>query len=355
MTETNTNKILCIYAGYSPPQQDASWAGSEIMLENLAERLTPHYEVHIFGHNHPREEKNKVKYHNAEELYAFLQENEIEILIISRYIHYFVEYPHTSKKTFIWAHDRYFNNYWNFQNLHDEGRNVIQYKDKQINKYIALTNWHKDFLQQTYKISPEKIKVIGNAIDSKNWDEDEEKVKNRFIWASSPDRGLKTAINCFENITKKYPDAELHVYWNSDDIEEDLMNKINTQKNIKFLGKQSNKKVIKEFQKAEYWFYPTRTPETYCINALEAQRSECICVSTSIGGLKETISDRGILIDFQENMSEEEFEKKATEEMLNIMQDEERKEKLKRKSIEWAKKQNWNEKIKVWLDLLERE
>ena len=41
----------------------------------------------------------------------------------------------------------------------------------------------------------------------------EKRVKNRFIWCSSPDRGLEELLNLWPILKKELPDAELKIYY----------------------------------------------------------------------------------------------------------------------------------------------
>ncbi|MEZ4754985.1 MAG: glycosyltransferase, partial [Bdellovibrionota bacterium] len=43
-------------------------------------------------------------------------------------------------------------------------------------------------------------------------------------------------------------------------------------------------------------FYPSKSPETCCITALEAQAAGCVVLSSHFGALPETVNDAGLLI-----------------------------------------------------------
>jgi hypothetical protein len=49
------------------------------------------------------------------------------------------------------------------------------------------------------------------------------------------------------------------------------------------------------YAEADYWLYPTGFTETYCITAVEAQYYRCVCVTTGLASLADTVADRGVL------------------------------------------------------------
>ncbi len=98
--------ILVLYMGYAPPLigEDKSVRGSELMARKLISLLKNYYDIHVFG-IYDKTTENNIKYYPLNELYDFQLNNKIEILLISRYINYFLEYPINAKKTYVWVHD----------------------------------------------------------------------------------------------------------------------------------------------------------------------------------------------------------------------------------------------------------
>ena len=75
------------------------------------------------------------------------------------------------------------------------------------------------------------------------------------------------------------------------------------------MGRIDNDKITEQLMMSDFWYYPTAFKETYCISALESLASGCICITSDLGGLKDTIGDRGILI--KEPIHSEEYFNKA--------------------------------------------
>ena len=93
--------------GYSPSFNGLNYGskkvyGSEITTIKLAETLTDIYNVYIFIFNLSDEDQiihNNVHYLNFDKINTF---NNIDIMIVVRYINYFIYYKNIAKKTYIW-------------------------------------------------------------------------------------------------------------------------------------------------------------------------------------------------------------------------------------------------------------
>ena len=84
-----------------------------------------------------------------------------------------------------------------------------------IDAVIALSEWHMNHLNKLYGLPKANMRRIPNGIDLslfpiEAW---EEKDPNRFIYSSSPDRGLDTVLQMWPYIRELNPKAELHVFY----------------------------------------------------------------------------------------------------------------------------------------------
>jgi glycosyltransferase involved in cell wall biosynthesis len=100
-----------------------------------------------------------------------------------------------------------------------------------------------------------------------------------------------------------------------------------------------------EYKKSDIWFYPTDFEETYCITALEAQLSECICVCSDLAGLKDTVGDRGVLFD---NSKSDDY---ILQKLFTIMDDTNKKQELIQSGYLWAIEQSHENIVKKWIDM----
>ena len=86
--------------------------GSELSVLKLAESLTDIYEVYIFVNIYEEDEikYNGVSYLNLFKINTFPQ---FDIMIIVRYINYFIYFKNNALKTFIWIQDNIINPAYN--------------------------------------------------------------------------------------------------------------------------------------------------------------------------------------------------------------------------------------------------
>lgn len=224
------------------------------------------------------------------------EEYACDIYIVSRQP-YALNLPIRRKATYVWVHDIHVGNF--------QDASMIEKTDK----FLCLTNWHKDFFLQAYggRIPSDKIMVTANGIDPQWYADEPVKVGNRLIYASSPDRGLERLLEIFPKIREEVPDAELHIFYgfhnwkkmaqqaNSQaDLDKIAFfeRAIEAQKDhgVTYHGRVPEPQLAKEFAKSKVWAYPTNFTETYCITALMAQASGCIPVTTALAALNETVS-----------------------------------------------------------------
>lgn len=172
---------------------------------------------------------------------------------------------------------------------------------------ICLTDFHSVHEQRIYGVKPEKITVIGNGINLADYPEWGERQKGKFIYASSPDRGIDTLLSMWETIKNEIPEAELHVYygWNALDrivalsggqhpLAHMKAGIVEQYEAVKHLGVEWHNRVARpELQKVETtcdaWLYPTNFLETFCITALEMQMNGVIPVVNPVGALPEVV------------------------------------------------------------------
>ena len=346
--------ILCFFIGYTGDYNVSTNGvfGSELALKSLAEIFSNTHNVYVFGACLQEAYVNKVQYFNSNILNKFMDDNKVDIMIISRYIYYFLEFNIKARKTFIWVHDQHMQFSWDFKYLPTNAKYLLENLIDKIDGIVVLTEWHKTYISNFYNIDCAKIFIIGNAIDTSRYNKSIKRVKNRFIYTSDPCRGLEQLVNHFDKIQQKLPDAELWIYRDENSFNEhhqSLLVQIKSIPYIKFMGRFDNNDIVEQQMMADFWYYPTAFLETYCISALEALMAGCICITSDLGGLKDVISDRGILI--TEPIHSEAYFNKALEEITNFTNNEELKEKTRANGILWAQEQVWQNRAKEWFKL----
>jgi len=348
--------IICFNIGYAPDFNSNTKAvyGAELALKSLAESLSQTHDVYIFGESVSDTKVNDVMFINSYHLNQFMKSYTIDVMIVSRYINHFLQFEYNAKKTYVWFHDVLAHPAWKGIMMPENGRFFLQNIMHNIDGIVVLTESHKKIVLEHYNaIDPEKIFIIGNAIEVSRYDKKVERIKNRFIYTSNPVRGLKQLVDNFKFIKKEIPDAELFVYRGEEDFDSEhseLLNVIKSTEYIKFMGRVENEELAEHQLAADFWYYPTAWQETFCISALEALAAGCICVTTNLAGLTDTIGDRGILLN-KEIYSQEYFDE-ALQKIVEIAKNDNIKEQMRVKSVEWAMKQTWSSRTSEWLNLI---
>jgi FkbM family methyltransferase len=146
-------------------------------------------------------------------------------------------------------------------------------------------------------------------------------------------------------IKNKFPQTELHIYCWKNRLSKFAIEQIVKNSNyIKCFDRVNQKLLANAYLEADIWLYPTELPETYCITALEAQASKCLCVCSKLAGLIDTVSDRGILIDKLPETLHKLFE---------ILDNVKLKNKLLENGHMWASRQTFRNLTQEWLQIFE--
>lgn len=342
--------ILCFYIGYIVDLNQNTNYGSEIALLNLAAQLVKFYRVYIFGRCTILEiERNGIVFRNSDKLNNFSKTHTIDVMVVSRYVHYFLEFTNRARKTYIWMHDPLSQHYWSGKELPCCAKYLIENIMPTIDGMVAQCTWHKDYILQNYDIDPNKVFTIGNAINADLFGGQVEKQKNRFIWTSNPDRGLSHMLEYFHEIRRRIPDAELYIYRGKEDFTADLLTEMSKYKYIHYMGTLNNSDLIKEFQKSDVWFYPTQWYETFCISALEAQMAGCLCITSDRAALTSIVGERGILL--KNTIHSKEYRDEAIRAVVDTLSDEGKKRAYQQHAHEWARDQTWDNRVDKWLQL----
>jgi glycosyltransferase involved in cell wall biosynthesis len=317
-------------------------SGSEFMAMNLAKMFAIRdYKVFIVGKCENLEGVyDGVEYINISKYEDLVQKTYIDYLIISRFPEN-LRYYNNIENVYFWLHD--------ILPFNPE----FQTHKTKFKKIICLSEWHKKFFIDEYKFPIEKVDIIGNAIDFTRFTPIEKikKIPYRFIYSSSFDRGFKYLLKMFPQIHNKFPNAELYAFIDekSHNIFKKSKEYIDSQDFIFIKNRISQSELSIEMMKSDIWLYPTDFEETYCITALEAQASKCLCICTNIGALNTIVGDRGIII--KGSIEEETTQNNLLQELFNVLENPQRKEKLIESGYNWAMKQDFSYITNKWENL----
>jgi glycosyltransferase involved in cell wall biosynthesis len=274
--------------------------GAETSIMKLAPKFAADgWRVVVFGT--PGEHRGvyeDVEYWNSDE---YLPTEKFKVLVSSRSVIPFDTAP-VSDISLLWMHD---------VNIGAEEKVVLD----RPTKIVALTPWHATHLSKLYKQPLDRFAVLPHGTEPErfplsDWDKSN---PLRFIYSSSPDRGLDTLLSMWPIVKERYADAELHIFYGWEIIDkvirssqqrnpqvtwlEEFKNKCLGQ--IELLGGEEgglyqhgrvNQDVLaQEMAKSSIWPYPTQFMETYCITALEMQMAGVTPVTSGLAALNDVI------------------------------------------------------------------
>ena len=185
----------------------------------------------------------------------------------------------------------------------------------------------------------------------------------KFIYSSSPDRGLDSLLYLWPFIKGEFPEAELNIFYGFDNWNKSISSSGNEQQKqwrdqivealdqpgIVDRGRVPQDELAEHWHNSTIWLYPTRFWETYCITALEAQLSRTVIVTSDLAGLQSTVANRGILI--SGDSYTQEYREEALQAVFGIVRDDVLRRDLTEKAYEWAIQQTWANRAKEWLDV----
>jgi len=321
-------------------------SGSEIMAINLAEELVRRgCRVFVFGFFTDKEGKvdyqttvNGVQYIDYTYFDDFVQKYSVDVLIVSRFVDKLVYY-NTIKRVFLWLHDIYPLN----------GDYIFQTHPEKFKKMLCMGEWHSQLVSKEYNISLKMMSSWGNFIFPERFDKHRHTIKKvpyRFIWSSSPHRGLGYALDMIEKIRSRYPQTTLYIFCNSADIIAEDMERIKALDYVYHSDRVSQERLACELLASHVWFYPNDFEETYCISAVEAQYAQCLVCANTHAGLKDTIANRGAVV------SQNKPDEALLSSLFRVLDDNQLEKKLINKGFEYAVTQTATEKMNLFVSTL---
>ena len=349
---TPPQKTICFVAdgGYS------KWSGKDILLNGVGgsetfiieiskyiKRNYPDFRIVVFC-NCDKDSFEGVEYLPLSKFSEFVSTTLIDTCIVSRFSHYIpMCYEGHVKNVYFILHD-----------ISPIG-NVIPIQNK-LKKILCLTDWHKQHFLSVYPQFTEMTDVFSYGIDPSYLSGYEHKVPYSFIYSSFPNRGLLTLLKLWPSIKKVFPYAVLNIYsdvngsWVNENYQEE-MTEIRSilwdsngveqyyKQGIVYHSWVSKEKLKKAWAKADYWLYPCKFTETFCLTALEAASSKTLAITNDLGALKYTVGDRGIIV--EGDSTTQEWQDKVIQKLEDIKSNIINKEEYINKNYEWALQRTW--------------
>lgn len=184
---------------------------------------------------------------------------------------------------------------------------------------LGLTDWHAEHLRRVYGVR--NVAVVPNGFDPQIFAAGTgTRQKAKFVYASSPDRGLDIVLSVWGRIRDMWKDAELHVYYGWTGIDKiialapasangaglaqfkahctQMIDEYGGESAGIFMHNRHPRQVLAQaYAEIDAWLYPTAFCETFCITALEMQASGVLPVTTRLAGLRETVASDHYTVD----------------------------------------------------------
>ena len=295
-----------------------------------------------------------VEYLDAAAFASFSDTHHADVFIASRDAR-LLDAPMRASRRYLWVHDVV------AACADDRGEDRVRRHYASLDAILCLSEWHRQVFMAHHGVGGERIVVTRNGVDVERFAAKVTRQRNRFIYSSSPDRGLDTLLEIFPRIRDAEPGAELHVFYGFDNWERALAAQGRSDPSIALLrrqleqpgvvyhGRVDQNRLAVEMLKSAVWLYPTRYSETYCITALEMQMAGVVCICSDHSALRTTVGDRGIML--EGDAFEESYRQRAVDAALSILRDGARRRALTGKGRRWAAKQTWASLAADWTRL----
>jgi len=172
---------------------------------------------------------------------------------------------------------------------------------ERFDRIVFSSNWqYQQFRSELNIPYSTQCRVIETGVTPISWVEKTNPRTNpiRLIYTSTPHRGLEILIHVFEQLSKMFDYIELDVYssfklygWDDRDKQfEELFDACRNHPKIRYHGFVGRDEIIKAYQDAHIFVYPSIWPETSCRCLIEAMMAGCLCVHPNLAALPDTSS-----------------------------------------------------------------
>lgn len=186
-----------------------------------------------------------------------------------------------------------------------------------IDRVVGVTHWHAEQIKETHPwLDAAKVAAGRNGIKVEWFQEEPAPEREcRVVYSSSPDRGGDIVLECWGEIKRQVPDAELILTYPRwfELCADQFMAANSHRERLRELVKQpgvsrvetglGQKSLANLMRASLVWVNPgyyspgrQKFNETSCISAMEAQAAGCVAIASNWGAVTETLQ-HGTLID----------------------------------------------------------
>ena len=199
---------------------------------------------------------------------------------------------------------------------------------KNVSGLVFVSKFLKEKFLEGINTNSSKLFVIPNSLDiNKKVSLEKKRKRMLFVGRLVNEKGVQIYVNAIKKIAKKFPDWEFLLIGNSgkrkkfyqkNNFESKIIKQFqDIGSNTKHLGFISNEEVLSIMEHSQILVVPSIWEEPFGLTAIEGLSNRMLVIANNVGGLKDIISNRGILLD---DINEEILSTKLTELLNNPKQ-----------------------------------
>ena len=209
-------------------------------------------------------------------------------------------------------------------------------------KILVANNETKEIVNEFYDVSPEKIEIMPNGIDTKIFHTSVIKKSKMILFSGVMynHRGIDVLLNAAPTVIKKNPEVKFVLLGDGPELDnlKKIAENLKIEKNIEFKGWIKRDEVMNYLADASIAIGPLRST-TVTKNALPIKVLEYMASSLPILSQKNTLAN-DVLVDDENGYSVTDPEDLATK-IIHILENNEKRIKMGTKSYEMSLKFDW--------------
>jgi len=195
----------------------------------------------------------------------------------------------------------------------DNENSILENKGwEQFKHFVFVSAWQRDQYISKFGMPYSLCSVIPNAVELEYSYPKKQQEKVRFIYHTTPHRGLQLVYPIIDALSKEFDNIHLDVYssfsiygWEQRDKPyKHLFDKIDNHSHMTYHGAKPNSEVLTALKQSHIFIYPSIWQETSCIAMIEAIKSGCLCIHPNYGALPETASGLTAMYNYTEDMQQ---------------------------------------------------
>lgn len=146
-----------------------------------------------------------------------------------------------------------------------------------LSKYLGVI-WPSKWAARNIPVNNPNLFILPHGYDESNINSQGKKIPKQCLYASSPDRGLKTLETIWPSVVERHPDAMLYVTYGG---QIDAPNTV--------CGEFTEEEMNELYNTSDIWIHPASGGELFGISGIKAQAAGAIPVYFPTMALTETV------------------------------------------------------------------